>query len=127
MNPAEYLKKFKDRVFSGQLVPGDYATIGLGGLLGAHLLRSAKTSAEQPPVIMTPAAVDAYGRTVSQGQNPATVGILTSPEGGSTSVTVPMLDEEEISRQKRYLSSRIATNLVTLRQLEKMQQQYEVA
>jgi hypothetical protein len=128
MKPLDFLNAFKNEVLIGtdgaRRMPNliESGTIAGGGLLGLHALNSMRRSEAPPEVINQQIAAANYGNSpTAQSANSAV--LVDDGSGNMVPVEVPALNEQDIENQKRYLSRSIATNLLTIRQLEAMQQQ----
>lgn len=74
----------------------------------------------QPIVTNTPAMMNGVPVTQQTVNQPV---YITNPNTGQvipTNIPLPVLNDEEITRQKEYLQKKIATDLVTYRALEQM-------
>lgn len=123
MKSIQFLDNFKDRVFVKKKPSlGDYALMTGAALGGLHLMNAANRT-EAPVAVLTDQTAQKYGEAVPVANSDI---ILSDEVGGvSLPLNVKSLDEEGLRRQSSYLERKIATDLITLRQLEAMQQQIE--
>lgn len=124
MNAIDFLKDYKNKVFIKGIKEFDNndwlltAGLGAGGLLGINAMRQT----EPVPELINPQIAVNYG-TQATPESANKVTLVDDGSGNMIPVEVPALSEQDIESQRQYISRDIATKLLTLRQLEAMQQQ----